>query len=151
MVITAYYGLFRIGEIAEGLHVIKFLDVHSTPQRDKILFMLWTSKTHQRSKKPQVVKIMAVQGKNEMWPSDVYAYCPCRLIMQYLKYRPNNCRHGQLFVFRGGKPVKTEHFRPMLHKIITLLSLEAKLYDTHSFRIGRAKDLAKWDGQSQIS
>ena len=53
MIVTAYYGLFRVGEITLSPHVIKFIDVHSTGKKDKILFVLRTSKTHQISSKPQ--------------------------------------------------------------------------------------------------
>ena len=143
MVMTAYYGLFRVSEIVEGPHVIKFIDVHANNDKNKILFVLWTSKTHKISRKSQVVKIMAVDAKESIWPTDSTSYCPCKVIMDYLKVRPSKNREKQLFIFRNGDPVKPEHFRLMLRKTITKLGLEAKLYNTYSFCIGRAKDLAK--------
>ena len=112
---TAYYGLFRIGEIAEGPHIIDFLDVHANQDKNKILFVLWTSKTHWISKKPQVVKIMAVNAKEAIWPTDQLSYCPCCIIVDYLKLRPNSNHDKQLFIFRDGTPVKPEAFRTMLH------------------------------------
>lgn len=54
MIVTAYYGLFRIGEIAESRHVIKYMDVHATQGKDQVLFVLMTSKNHGLSNRSQV-------------------------------------------------------------------------------------------------
>ena len=42
----AYYGLMRIGELTEGDHPIKAKDIHIGVNKDKILLVLYTSKTH---------------------------------------------------------------------------------------------------------
>ena len=65
MVMTAYYGLFRIGKIAN----------------DKIVFVLRTSKPHKVHNKPQVVKISAIEAKEITWPTDVNNFCPYKIIM----------------------------------------------------------------------
>ena len=57
MICTAYFGLFRIGEISYSQHVVKARDVHIAKHKDKITFILHTSKTHGRDKKLQIVKI----------------------------------------------------------------------------------------------
>ena len=57
--ITAYYGLFRVGELALGPHTILAKDVHIGQNKDKILFVLHSSKTHGKGDKPQMVKIEA--------------------------------------------------------------------------------------------
>ena len=54
---TAYYGLFRIGELATGTHPVLAKDVHIGHNKNKILFVLRTSKTHWLDVKPQTVKI----------------------------------------------------------------------------------------------
>ena len=45
------------------------------------------------------------------------------------------------FIFRDGSNVKSDQVRRTLRKILHRLNLDPKLYDTHSFRIGRALDL----------
>ena len=47
----------------------------------------------------------------------------------------------QFFVFRDKSPVKPCHMRATLKAILRQLRLNASLYDTHSFRAGRATDL----------
>ena len=43
---TAYYGLFRVGEITAGSHPIKARDVHIGENKCKMLFILRSLKTH---------------------------------------------------------------------------------------------------------
>ena len=43
---TAYYGLFRVGEITDSQHAVKACDVHIGVNKRKLLFILRTSKTH---------------------------------------------------------------------------------------------------------
>ena len=45
---TAYFGLFRVGELTESEHVVKARDVHIALNKDKLMFILHTSKTHTR-------------------------------------------------------------------------------------------------------
>ena len=49
----AYHGLFRIGELTSGDHPIKAKDVHMALNKNKILIVLYTSKTHRLAQKPQ--------------------------------------------------------------------------------------------------
>ena len=51
----AYFGLFRIGELTLSPHVIKARDVHIGVNKKKLLFVLHTSKTHNKSSKPQII------------------------------------------------------------------------------------------------
>ena len=60
---TAYYGLFRVGELTEGSHTVRVTDVHIARNKKKFLFILWTSKTHNRNSKPQAIKISSTQIK----------------------------------------------------------------------------------------
>ena len=55
--LTAYYGLFRIGELTDSAHAVKAEDVHVGVNKDKPMFVLHTSKTHNRGSKPQIIKI----------------------------------------------------------------------------------------------
>ena len=44
--LLAYYGLFRIGELTTGQHPVKAKDVHIGQNKEKMLFILHSSKTH---------------------------------------------------------------------------------------------------------
>ena len=57
--ITAYFGLFRVSELCmtASQHAVRVTDVHIGENKKKFLLILWTSKTHDRSSKPQMIKI----------------------------------------------------------------------------------------------
>ena len=82
---TAYYGLFRIGELADSPHAIKARDVHIGINKNKILFILWTSKTHDLNRHPQSIKISSVKmtmNKNTYCRSFCYMNtCKSEVIM----------------------------------------------------------------------
>ena len=50
---ASYYGLLRIGEVTTSPHVITVRNTHIATNKNKILFMLLSSKTHKRGDKPQ--------------------------------------------------------------------------------------------------
>ena len=52
-----YYGLFRVGELTDSPHVIKAANVHLGKNKNKILVILLSSKTHGKESAPQTVKI----------------------------------------------------------------------------------------------
>ena len=58
--IIAYYGLFRVGELATGTYPVRAKDVHIGQNKGKILFVLYTSKTHGLESRPQKIKIKAI-------------------------------------------------------------------------------------------
>ena len=63
ILITAYYGLFRVGELNKGDHPVKVTDVHIGENKRKALFILRTSKTHWKDSPPQSVKIIGSKGE----------------------------------------------------------------------------------------
>ena len=54
-----YYGLLRVGEVAESQHSIKAINVHEAQigSHKRLLLVLYTSKTHGRDSQPQKIKI----------------------------------------------------------------------------------------------
>ena len=85
LLVTAYYGLFRVGEITQSDHIVKVSDVHIEVNKNKLLFILRSSKTHNEGFKPQQIKITSTQmgtiktaGSHE---------CPFKLIKVYLQVR----------------------------------------------------------------
>ena len=57
--ITAYYGLFRVGEITAGAHPVKACDVQIGQNKNKIMFTLRSSKTHLPDSMPQQIKLVS--------------------------------------------------------------------------------------------
>ena len=134
----AYYGLFRVGELATGTHPVKAVDVHIGENKKKLMFILRTSKTHDQSMKPQIIKITS----NDKVAADA-ACCPFAILQHYAQQR-RSCRHRNepFFIFRDRAPVTPVHVRKILREVLSLAGLNARLYDTHSFRTGRCVDLA---------
>ena len=143
---TAYYGLFRIGELTESQHVIKAKDVHIGKNKNKLMFILHSSKTHWFDKKPQIVKISEEVNKNKSKLRQVNN-CPFELLQTYVKTRPKRRNDtDQFFVFTDGSPVQPKHARWILRKILKIVGLDHHYYNFRGMRGGRATDLrrCKW-------
>ena len=137
MLIIGYYGMFRIGELSAGPHVIKPFNVHIGKNKNKIMIILYSSKTHSKSSYPQKIKI---SGNSD----NARHFCPFDLMHKYINARPQCLsREEQFFVFSDRSRVKLEHVRNIIRKLITNMGLQGHLYDTHSLRIGRSCDLLK--------
>ena len=157
----AYYGLFRIGELTRSNHVIKAKDVNIGQNKNKILIILYTSKTHGLESRPLEVKItgtaMASQTHNykpnrqqtnsnqfEQNKQNVKFFCPFEITRKYLMLRgsySSDCE--QLFVFRDKSPVYPHHVRHILKELLKAVGLNPLAYNTQSFRIGHSSELIK--------
>ena len=62
MLAAGYYGLLRIGELTKGPHVILAANMHIGINKNKLLFILRSSKTHNKGSKPQMVKTSRKQS-----------------------------------------------------------------------------------------
>ena len=72
---TTYYGLLRIGEVAKSPHTILACNTHIRSNKNKILFILLTSKTHGLGDKLQKVKIGSKPLHNNKTVGKT-KYCP---------------------------------------------------------------------------
>ena len=144
---TAYFGLFRVGELTKSEHVVKALDVHIGVNKQKILFVLMSSKTHGCYMLLQKIKICSTKLKSEPVASLMKGktFCLYELLRNYLKLRPQ-CKtlKEQFFVYTDSSPVNPGQFRSCLKAVLRDSSFDAKLYSSHSFRIGRGCDLIKY-------
>ena len=52
-----YYGMLRVGEMSYSQHVLKACNIHVGGNKDKIMVVLYTSKTHGEESGPQKIKI----------------------------------------------------------------------------------------------
>ena len=133
---TAYFGLFRVGELTQNPHVVKAIDVQVGMNKRKFLFWLRSSKMHNKGNKPQSVKVSS-SGRFR-----TLTFCPYNLLRNYLlcrpKYRSND---EQFFIFRDGSSVCPHHFRLTLKSMLAKAAFNPKNYSCHSLHGGRSLDL----------
>ena len=106
---TAYYGMLRVGEIATGDHPVLAWDVHIAKNKQKMLFVLRSSKTHWRNDKPQVVKITSEMKTCSRAPTKLMKnFCPFQLLRQFAKARGPYINVTDPFsIFSDGSPSDT--------------------------------------------
>lgn len=129
----AYFGLFRVGELAatnyyQAGYALQLSDLTFT--HEKLVVGIRFSKTNQTGK-PVFLNIKKVDDKN---------ICPLVNMQQFLRLRSS--RPGNLFIHANELPVTRYQFGAILIKAIAQVGLSSSYYKSHSFRIGRATDLA---------
>ena len=145
---AAYYGLLRIGEVTQGPHVLLVKNVHVGVNKKKLLFILESSKMHNKGNKPQRIKISSSatdDPRKEGWSSQTAKeFCLYHILSKFVEIRPPVLRlTEQFFVFGDRQPVMPHHLRTTLRTLLNQLGLQAKLYNGHSFPIGRGSDMVK--------
>ena len=134
----------RISELTLSDHTVKARDVHMGINKEKILIILYTSKTHSKANRPQKIKIIS----NRSEKTGSYAtrhFCPFRFLNEYIVQRGSIDEETEpFFVFRDKTPVKPEDARILLRNILTRLGLDPNLYGMHSLRAGRTSDLVNF-------
>ena len=142
---TGYYGLFRIGELTEGSHPVMARDVQIGMNKNKLMFILRSSKTHGQDAKPQIIKISSrdFDSKSKLQKStELYQSCPYEILRNYLKVRKSFIFPWEpFFVFKDCSLVQPYHVRKILKKTLLIAGFDPKLYSFHSLRGGRALDL----------
>ena len=104
----AYYGLFRVAELSYSPHCIKAADVQMGLNKNKILIILRSSKTHGRESRAQCIRI--TQNPNQSSLKVKRHFCPFQLLHEYLTLHGNfDSLEEQLFIFTGASPVKPQH------------------------------------------
>ena len=122
MFATAYYGLFRIGEITLSPHVVKAVDVLTGVNKPKMMFVLFSSKTHTYESKPQIIKISKIKPKGK---SSSDKYCPFKLLQDYVDIRSTEKVHDEpFFVFRDRSPVLAKHLRVVLKSMLKKANID---------------------------
>ena len=105
--VLAYYGLFRIGKLTWSTHRVRAKDVHIAVNKDKLLLILYTSKTHGKEARPQKIKIEAAQHDRRQKQR---LFCPFKLARKYLNLRGNFYSDNDVFfIFGDQSPVKHFH------------------------------------------
>ena len=157
--LLAYYGLMRVGELAYSQHSLKAANIHKArlnTSKRRLCLILYSSKTHDESMLPQKIKIY---GSNTIEISDQHGsqaytitdkrkqyFCPVEWVQRYIELRHKISADNdqeQFFQFSDKTNLEARHLRTLLRSCIESFHLDPSLYDTHSFRIGRATDFYK--------
>ena len=144
---TAYFGLFRVGELTVSEHQIKARDIHIALNEKKILFVLHTSKTHHRNLPLQMIKIKSEKILNNkeftsLGKKQQLDNCPYFLLKLYSQERGGYSSEVEPFnVFRDKRPVTSQQFQTCLKTILKFAGFDPTYYGTHSLRSGRGCDL----------
>ena len=136
--ITGNYGLLRIGELTKSQHAIKARDVHMAKNKDKMMLVLRSSKTHGVHQKPQIIKL---KSENKHLKDRTVAravrkmICPYKSLREFILVRPK-CKqpNEQFFVFSYRSPVKPDHLWRVLHNCLWEIRLDPELYMVHGLR-----------------
>ena len=89
IILLCYYGMMRVGELTEGDHTLKAANIHIGSNKDKILIILYTSKTHSRANHPQNIKISS-SSQDQLTPNRRNTYfCPFKMLHNFLAEKGN--------------------------------------------------------------
>ena len=139
----AYYDMLRVGELTYSPHVVKACNIHVGGNKDKILVVLYSSKTHGKESLPQKVRISAAPYSKNRHAQRFF--CPFKSVIRYMSIRGVYLTETeQFFVYADRSPVMAFQVRTLLRTLLDNISLDSHLYDVHSFRIGCTCDLEKF-------
>ena len=107
-----YYGLMRIGEITESNHSIKAVNVHEARRYNRLLIVLYSSKTHGPESAPQKIKILGnktieVQdndyciSKYQIAKKQLGKFCPVEWTLKFIELRPSIINSDENFFHTG--------------------------------------------------
>jgi len=142
---TAFFGFLRSSEFT----------VPSPQQYDPDTHLSLSDVTVDNRQAPEVVRLHIKQSKTDPYREGVYIYlgkthqsiCPVEAIITYLEVR--GPQPGPLFIMSDNTMLTRSMFASALHGILRKLHLDARLFNTHSFRIGAATS-AKEAGISDV-
>ena len=125
-----------MGELTLSSHVLKAKDVHIGLNKNKLLFVLHSLKTHCKANQPQTVKISGQSSRAK--------YCPFQLLGRYLEVRPTyQSITEKFFIFRDRSPAKPSQMRKILKTTLSMASCIPAVYGIHGMHEGRARYFLK--------
>ena len=131
-----YHGCLRAGEAV----------VSSTPEHTLKVHQVQVSQSH------ITINFKSFKHSGDATPSVTIqadpnpARCPVKALQAYLAVRPQV--DGPLFIETNATPIHRTQFTAFLKSVLAGTTLDPDSFNTHSFRIGRATQLAQ-DNHSQ--
>ena len=135
-----YHGLLRVSEVAKTEGPTDHnLDLNQlTVTQDKQPHLVLKFKTYKHSlATPAPARMSSITSPE----------CPVKLYAKYLIIRGTFKHNTKAFCHKDAKPLSRDYVQKALSAILSLTHLNPARYNTHSFRIGRATDMAQ-DGAS---
>ena len=131
--ILAYSACLRIGELVNcngSLHVITMENITVIKKRGKtVIQIVLNSYKYSKSASTLILE-----------PSTPLQYCPVNFLLNFLRIRP--LKTGPIFIDENSKLINRNFVCKQLKAAVAYNDLDPALFNTHSFRIGRATDLA---------
>ncbi|XP_078354820.1 uncharacterized protein LOC144639381 [Oculina patagonica] len=133
MFLTAFYGFFRISELAA-----KSARSNAVIQYDNLRLLKSAGKIHS-------IKITITHFKHNInnRPVDIIItgdntlqFCPVKSLLQYCEMRGD--KPGPLFCHLDNSPILVTQFNTELRRCLNFCGLDPQRYKSHSFRIGAA-------------
>lgn len=139
MYLVAFYGFFRLGELAtKGANtvntVLQFRDIQfvsSGGQVQQVKITIVNYK-HNNTKTPHVIVIDR---------QSTISVCPVNAVVDYCQMRGS--QPGPLFCSLDLKPITMAQFNMELRRSLIFCGLDSARYKSHSFRIGAASYAAE--------
>ena len=133
--LLAYHACLRAGELTQSKNLDNVLQLHQISVTPLQLTIQFTAYKHSQGRTPTIT----IHAQSPNTP------CPVTSIRQYLSIRGQH--PGQLFLNPNFSPVTIQQFSSVLQTAATMSALPAHRYGTHSFRIGKATQMAS-DGHT---
>lgn len=139
MFLIAFYGFFRVGEIAaktkgSAHSILQFRQLQFLPNahESRMAKITISEFKHNTSNRPFEIIIQR---------EDSQPFCPLNALIQYCMVRGSG--NGPLFCFPDASPVTVGQFNTELHRCLIFCGLDVAHYKSHSFRIGAASHAAE--------
>lgn len=141
ILLFAYYGCFRIGEIVKSRNPSHTLLIENVSIQTK------------RSRQSLIVTLLSFKHSKDQTsfildPLSEKLYCPVVAFLQYLTLRPKIS--GPVFIAENLKVVTRDFVATNLKRCLKLAGSDPKVFNTHSLRVGRATDLAMAGTPDQV-
>ena len=125
--VLAYYRLMRVGELMYSPHAVKATNIHIGTNKNKILIVLYTSKTHGCASMPQKIKI----SERESTGGNKKNFCPFKLLQNFIAVCGGyDSEEELLFILADRSPVTLTMARALLTKLLKSLNLDHTLYNS---------------------
>ena len=128
--LTMFHLCLRVSEVAVCSDNKHSLDIQQVKELDGGFEIQFISYKHSADSKPKVL----------LQPQKQTNYCPVVALREYIKVRGQSI--GPLFKDAQNKPVTRHCLLKHLRSSLELAGFDPKLFNTHSFRSGRATQLA---------
>ena len=140
--------------MADSQHSMLAVNIHESKTYNRLLIVLYSSKTHGAESPPQKIKILGNRTieitnctqtqKFSVKKQELGKFCPVEWTRRYIELRGAAISDTEkFFILSDRSALNATFLRNLLREILSGFNLESTLYDTHSFRIGRATDLFK--------